>query len=104
MQDAVEAARKAFQSWENTPPPVKRDIFLKAAELIQTEKYIAKINKILQDETAAVEKVVAMNTYSSVGFFREAAGLATQVKGTTFPSSSVPGAHIIVQRRAHGVV
>jgi hypothetical protein len=79
-------------------------VFIKAAELIQTDKYKNKIWKALQDETAAVERMIAMNTFSFLNYCYEAAALATQVKGTTFPSSTVPGAQVIVQRRAHGVV
>ncbi|KAF9487155.1 ALDH-like protein [Pleurotus eryngii] len=36
--DAIEAANKAFASWENTTPWQRRDILLKAADLISTEK------------------------------------------------------------------
>lgn len=59
---------------------------------------------MVQIETAAVEKLSAINLYGSVGICLEAAGLATQVLGKAFPSSMVPGAQCIAQRRAYGVV
>jgi hypothetical protein len=33
-----------------------------------------------------------------------AAAQATQIVGETFPSERVPGATVLIQRRAHGVV
>ena len=45
-----------------------------------------------------------MNIFGSVSQCRGAAGLATQVMGKVFPSSSIPGGQCIAQRRAHGVM
>ncbi|KAH8116163.1 aldehyde dehydrogenase [Phellopilus nigrolimitatus] len=80
------------------------DIFLKAADLVQTEKYKNKFKQALQDETAATNSWVMINIVGSRGGILEAASLASQVKGESFPSSSAIGGHVIVQRRAHGAV
>ena len=76
---------------------------MKAAELIQTDKYKEKLRKALKDETASVSSWTDINVLGSVNNLMEAAALASQVKGETF-QSIVPGAHCIVQRRAHGVM
>ncbi|KAI5118594.1 hypothetical protein M0805_004169 [Coniferiporia weirii] len=103
-KDAVEAAGKAFESWENTPAAQKRAILLTAADLIVTEKYKKRLIQAQQDETAAVDVWALLNVMGSRNNILEAASLASQVKGESFPSSSVLGGHAIVQRRAHGAI
>ena len=103
-QDAVEAAQKAFLTWEHTAPTVKRAILLKAADLLESEKYQAKIYQTVNEETAGDDMWGFINVRGSVGALREAAVLATTIKGESFPSSSIPGGTCIVQRRAYGVM
>ncbi|KLO14001.1 aldehyde dehydrogenase [Schizopora paradoxa] len=103
-KDAVEAAQKAFLTWEHTAPTVKRGILLKAADLLESEKYKAKIYKAVNEETAGDDMWGMINVRGSVGPLREAAVLATTIKGESFPSSSIPGGTCIVQRRAYGVI
>ncbi|THH08411.1 hypothetical protein EW145_g2724 [Phellinidium pouzarii] len=103
-KDAVEAAGKAFETWESTPAPSKRAVFLKAADLIQTEKYKKKITQSLQEETAAVEMWSRINMAGSLAALLEAASMASQVKGEIFPSPSATGGLTLIQRRAHGVI
>lgn len=100
----MEAAGKAFDAWERTSPTQKRTIFLKAVALMQTDKYKDKIKKALWDETAAPKELLMVNVMGGVTALLEAASLASQVKGTAFPSTFAPGGHVIVQRRAHGAV
>lgn len=102
-QEAIEAAANAFKTWEFYPVAKKRAIFYKAAELIQSDKYKAKISQALKDETASISIWADINIAGSVNNLLEAASLASQIKGETFQSNT-PGAHCIVQRRAHGVM
>lgn len=104
VQDAVEAAGKAFESWEHMPAAHKRAILLKAADLIMTEKYKDKFAKAMREETAAADTWIAFNIASSRGGILEAASQATQIKGESFPSSASVGGLVIVQRRAHGAM
>ncbi|KAL5476695.1 hypothetical protein ACEPAI_2881 [Sanghuangporus weigelae] len=103
-KDAAEAAGRAFDAWERTPAAQKRAILIKAAELIQTDKYKDKITKALWDETAASKELVMINIRGGHVNLLESASLASQVKGTSFPSSNAPGGHVIVQRRAYGAI
>lgn len=104
VQDAVEAAGKAFESWERTPGAQKRAIFLKAADLLVTEKYQKKITKMMQEETAATETWIAINIWASRELILEAAAETFHIKGESSPCSAGTGGHVIVQRRAHGAV
>ncbi len=54
-RDAIEAAHNAFASWENTTPWQRRDILLKAADLIATEKYKQLLITSQREETAATD-------------------------------------------------
>ena len=50
---AIEAAAEAFKTWENSNLNDRRDILLRAAELVALDKYRAKIVENTQQETAA---------------------------------------------------
>ncbi|CAL1715241.1 unnamed protein product [Somion occarium] len=103
-KDAIEAAGRAFDKWEQTPLSQRRDILLKAADLILTDEYKDKIRAALKDETSAVDPVLDFfNVPLAASWIRDAAGLAMQMKGETFPSD-IPGGHVIAQRRAIGVI
>jgi len=102
-KNAVEAAQRAFATWEHTAPAVKRNILMKAADLLESEKYRVKIYQAVNEETAANDSWCFINAKGAAGAMREAAVLASTIKGESFPSSSIPGGLCIVQRRAYGV-
>ncbi|KAI0075312.1 aldehyde dehydrogenase [Panus rudis PR-1116 ss-1] len=103
VKDAIESAGRAFQTWEKTPLGQRRDIFLKAADLLDTEKYKAKINAAAKEETASVDYMSIFNIYAASPQIRDVAGMISHLKGETFPSD-VPGGYVVAQRRAMGVV
>lgn len=100
----MEAAHKAFTNWENTPTLTKRTILLKAADLLMTDKYKDTIATAMQEETACSKSWAVGNIAHAAKFLVEAASMATQVKGEAFPSTTIPGAQVIVQARAYGAV
>ncbi|KAH9944782.1 Aldehyde/histidinol dehydrogenase [Amylocystis lapponica] len=101
--DAVEAAVRAFPAWEKTPLHVRRDIFLRASALLTTERYTEKLKAAMHDETAATDFWINFNIDMTITDLAHNAGLVTQLKGETFPSD-VPGAQVVAQRRANGVI
>ncbi|PAV19094.1 aldehyde dehydrogenase [Pyrrhoderma noxium] len=103
-KEAVEAAGRAFPTWEKHPAALKRDIFFKAVKLLQSEKYTLKIAEALRDETASIEQWTNINIVGSRNQLMEAASLATSIKGESFPSSSAIGGQVFVQRIPHGAV
>ncbi|CCM04245.1 uncharacterized protein FIBRA_06412 [Fibroporia radiculosa] len=102
-KDAIDAAAKAFRTWEHTPLITKRDYFLKAADLLETDKYKAKVAEAINAEAVAGEYMVQFNLMTSIGLLRWVAGSIALLRGETFPSL-VPGGQVLAQRRAQGVI
>ncbi|EPS95747.1 hypothetical protein FOMPIDRAFT_1131822 [Fomitopsis schrenkii] len=102
-QDAVEAAARAYKTWENSPLSVRRDVFLKASELLNTDKWKKKVTEALQQEVSATEFMVIFNFFLSTNGLRVDAGAVDQLKGETYVSM-LPGGQVTTQRRAMGVI
>lgn len=100
---AIEAADKAQPAWEAFPWRAKRDIFIKAGELIKT-KYSARLAQTVRAEIASLDEWAAFEVYAASMFMEEAATQATQLTGETQPSSRNPEATVLVERRAFGTV
>jgi acyl-CoA reductase-like NAD-dependent aldehyde dehydrogenase len=101
---AIEAASEAFKFWENSNLNDRRDILLRAAELVSSDKYRVKIVESTQQETAAAPYWANFNWAGARNFLRTHAGTVDRLRGEIYPSSTVPGAQVISQRRAQGVV
>lgn len=102
-KEAIDAAARAFPAWESTPPSVRRKILLKAANLLESDSYRQRMVASSCEETAATVAWSNIISFSSVNGMREAASLATRIRGETLQSEQ-PGVTFIVQRRAIGVV
>ena len=103
-KDAIEAAGNAFKTWEKSSLAFRRDIFLKAADLLVSDKFKPRVLEAIKDETAAVDPILqAFAVEFSASALRDAAGLINKLKGETFQSDT-PGAYVIGQRRPMGVV
>ncbi|KAI0630583.1 aldehyde dehydrogenase [Trametes polyzona] len=100
---AVEAAVLAFESWEQSPLPLRRDIMLRAADILASDEYKTKTMKAVAEETAATEDTFGFNHLGPLNNLRSFAAMVAQLKGETFPSG-VPGGQVFAQRRALGVV
>lgn len=95
----------AFQpEWERVPPSQKRAVFLKAANLVMTKKYHDLIAEYMTKETAASTGWQHVNQVASAGLLREAAGLASHIRGEHHKSEKPDVDMFVVQRRAAGVV
>ncbi|KAF7318349.1 Aldedh domain-containing protein [Mycena chlorophos] len=101
---AVEAAARAFKTWEQTTPYQRRDILLKAADLLATDAWRNKIVDISVEETNCAPAWSVSGLAGTVPLLRTAASYANQLVGTTFMSHNVPGMHCRVELRAMGVV
>ncbi|OCH87814.1 ALDH-like protein [Obba rivulosa] len=101
--DAVDAAQKAYLSWEKTSLAVRRDVFLKAAELLQEERYQTRFTEAVQQETAAVDFMVTFNIRGAINSLRNYASMSLGYKSQTYPSSN-PGGNAIEVRKAKGVM
>jgi len=103
-KDAVEAAGNAFVAWEHSSFELRRDILLRAANLLETGRYREKVISAMHEEMAGPPDVMEFyNIKVAALFLRYAAGLVGELKGETFPSW-IPGSFVMTQRRAMGVI
>ena len=100
---AVEAAQRAFKTWESTPAGVRRDIVLRAADILATERYRDKILEACATETCATEDMLGSSWHGQIAFLRGHAGYSSVLVGETFPSA-IPGGRVFMKRAAIGVV
>ncbi|KAF8483255.1 aldehyde dehydrogenase [Gautieria morchelliformis] len=101
---AIEAADAAQPAWEALRETHKRDIFLKAAELIQTPKYAERIVHAVQTETAAHINWAGFEGMATVGQFRGAATNAMNLRGETMPTQLFEGGTVVIEKRPWGTV
>jgi acyl-CoA reductase-like NAD-dependent aldehyde dehydrogenase len=101
---AVEAAAAAQPAWEATLPSFKRDIFMKAAQLIQSPKYVDRIVDTVQKETSATEAWSRFEVLGVSHWFRDAAGAAVNLRGEVMPSEQASGGTVLSERRPWGTV
>ncbi|KAI0642106.1 aldehyde dehydrogenase [Trametes meyenii] len=100
---AVETAALAFQTWEDSPLSLRRDILLKAADILASPEYKEKVMATVKEETAAMDDTVVFNHTAPVNEMRNFAGATTRLKGEAFVSW-LPGGQVFAQRKALGVV
>ncbi|OSD04847.1 aldehyde dehydrogenase [Trametes coccinea BRFM310] len=100
---AIEAAALAFQTWENSPLSLRRDILLKASDILASDEYKEKIMRAVNEETSATADTVVFNHMGPVNELRNFAGATTRLKGESFVSW-IPGGQVFAQRKALGVV
>lgn len=98
---AIEAAERAFASWSQTGPGLRRALLMKAADQIEarTEQFVA----VMKAEVGAGELWARFNVMLAANLFREAASLATQIQGETIPSDK-PGTLSMTVRQPVGVI
>lgn len=97
----VQAADRAFATWSETGPGVRRALLLKAAA--QFEANIASFVDAVTRETGATAAWAKSNVLLSAGKLREAAALTTQMAGEVIPSD-VAGCLSLAIRQPAGVV
>ncbi|KAJ6532750.1 Aldehyde/histidinol dehydrogenase [Mycena vulgaris] len=100
---AVEAAGRAFKNWEQTTPYARRDIFLKAADLLCTDRWRDLIMQTTLEETGCTPAWAA-GYVASLPVIRTIASFANDLTGKTFMSATVPGLQCVMEQRAMGVV
>lgn len=100
---AVDAAHAAWPAWEGAPVAERRDVLIRAADVLFSSAYRKRIAETMRAETDATPAWAALNGIHGALFFRAAAGMVSELKGGNYPSAAVPGTHVIEQRRAMGV-
>ena len=100
---AIEAAHRAFPTWEETPYNTRRQILLRASATMESEEWQKKAAAAMRAEVAMPDSQVNFNLFGASAVLSSFACLVDELKGETFPSA-IPGGQVFVQRRALGVV
>ncbi|MGP6173691.1 aldehyde dehydrogenase [Corynebacterium sp. A21] len=99
--DAVESAERALAEWSKTGPSHRRDILLRAAEVLESRagEFIEAMNA----EVSANEGWSQFNVYLTTQCLRQAASLTSHIVGETIPTDR-PGVFSMTVRQPAGVV
>ena len=98
---AIEAAAAAFPEWAESPPSLRRKLFLKAADIF--EKRQDELVRVVAEETGSTIGIAMFQMFFVPGLFREAAAQAYSVTGEIIPAD-YPGAFFMALRQPAGVV
>lgn len=98
---AVDAAAKAFKTWRNTIPRERRDIFLKAGEIMQGRR--EELARYMMDETGCTRSWADFNLDVARDFIIDVAGrIATLVGMIPATQDENTGAYVL--KEPFGVV
>jgi acyl-CoA reductase-like NAD-dependent aldehyde dehydrogenase len=98
---AINAAQAAYPAWRALPPPKKRDIFLKAAEIMASRK--DELVKMCADETGAAPAWAEFNLSLTVDILKDVAGRIASIVGT-IPRTGQEGVSALVYKEPYGVI
>ncbi|KAF7291971.1 Aldedh domain-containing protein [Mycena indigotica] len=101
---AVDAAAEAFKTWGQTTPYHRRDILLKAADLVSTDEWRKKILETPMQETGCSLGWAMGGYVAAVPLLRTVASYANDLVGKSFMSHSVPGMQCVMEQRPMGVI
>lgn len=97
---AVNAAAAAFPEWSSMGPSARREVLLKAADILagKADDFV----EAMQWETGASEMWARFNCMLASGMLKEAASLTTQIAGEIIPADK-PGVLAMGVRQPAGV-
>lgn len=99
---AVEAAHAAFPAWRDTLPNQKRDIFLKAADIMDSRA--VELGKYMEDETGGSNFwSETFNVGLSANMLRDIAGRISTLSGS-LPVMGDSGRSAMVLKVPYGVI
>ena len=100
--EAAEAAAKAFPAWSKTKPSERRDIFLRAADIIDRRREELKfiINQEIGADSAYGDFMLALSTEG----LRDTAGKIADAITGQIPVTIYYGVKAMIQKKPYGVV
>ncbi|OAQ79341.1 vanillin dehydrogenase [Purpureocillium lilacinum] len=98
---AIAAAADAFKTWRRTTPVQRRDIFLKAADIMAARR--EELAGYMATETGATPPWCNFNLDVGIGMLKDIAGRIATLEGS-FPALMDPNTSAIVMREPYGVV
>ncbi|RDL31058.1 Uncharacterized protein BP5553_09847 [Venustampulla echinocandica] len=100
-ETAIAAAQKSFPAWRALPPPKKRDIFLKAADIMDSRR--EALQEYMVEETGATEGWAAFNLNLASDILRDVAGRISSITGS-IPTTAQEGTNAFVYKEPYGVI
>ena len=101
VRRAIEAAAAAFPSWSTTPPAVRQNLFLKAAQVLEARQ--TDIARIIAEETGGTFGWGMFNAIFAAGMLKNAAAQAYGLIGEIIPSD-LPDTIAMATRQPVGVI
>ena len=101
VRNAVKAAEAVFPAWAKTKPFARREIFLRAAAIL--EKRRDELAEYMKLETAATDHSAHLNVTSAVAQLRQVAS-DTVAEAGFVPVSAEEGRSAMVIKEPYGVV
>ncbi|KAL6919512.1 hypothetical protein ACHAPO_003940 [Fusarium lateritium] len=98
---AVDAAAEAFKSWRKTRPSERRDLLLKAAEIM--EKRQDELREYAMTECGSDAAWASFDINTGISHIKEIAGRVGTLEGS-IPTVSDPNTTALVLREPYGVV
>jgi acyl-CoA reductase-like NAD-dependent aldehyde dehydrogenase len=98
---AIEEAKAAFPEWAASPPGMRRQIFLKAAEVMERRQ--DELVKAMMEEAGGTIGISMFQMFFVPGLYRMAAAAPYDVKGETIPADHANSFFLAVRQPA-GVV
>ena len=98
---AIEAAQAAFPEWSATPPSVRRNIFLKAADIMERRQ--DELVRAMMEEVGGTIGISMFQMFFVPGLYRMAASAGYDVKGEVIPADHKDSFFMAIRQPA-GVV
>lgn len=98
---AIDAAAAAGRQWRNTGPSQRRDIFLRAAEIMDKKR--EELAKYMIDEVGASPDWAGFNLNTAIEMLKDTAGRVASLSGVV-PTSVDPSRGSMILREPYGVV
>jgi acyl-CoA reductase-like NAD-dependent aldehyde dehydrogenase len=100
-RQAIEAAKAAFPEWSTSPPAMRRQIFLKAADIM--EQRSDELVKAMMEEVGGTIGISMFQMHFVPGLYRMAASAGYDVKGEIIPADHADS-FFMAMRQPAGVV
>lgn len=102
VKSAIEAAQAAFPAWARTKPAARRDIFLKAADIVKARA--EELGRYMQEETGSAAAFSSgFNVPLGAEMFKDVAGRCSAINGV-IPTCSDDNTAALVVKEPFGVV
>lgn len=98
---AIDAAARAFPKWRDTTPGTRRDVLLKAAEVMNRRR--AELAEYMKEAVGAAQQWADFNIDVAIDTIKDVAGRVSAVTGTV-PSLSDPSLGAMILKEPYGVV